>query len=78
MRIQFPARPLSRPARSGSAVVVILAMLGIMALLVAANTRTINWLRTEVRLVDQHQTARLAASATNQVVHPLVNPATAP
>ena len=81
MRIQFPARPLSRPARSGSAVVVILAMLGIMALLVAANTRTINWLRTEVRLVDQHQIARLAASATsatNEITHPPGNPATTP
>jgi hypothetical protein len=78
MKIHLPASHLSRPARSGSAVIVILAMLGIMALLVASNTRTVNWLRAEVRLVDQRQTARLAASATNDVTHPLVNPAPAP
>ena len=78
MRIHLPASHRPRPSQSGFVVIVILAMLAIMAILVASNTRTVNWLRAEVRLVDQHQTARLAASATNQVVHPLVNPATAP
>ncbi len=62
--------PPARHTRQGSAVIVILALLGIMTLLVAANTRTVNWLRAEVRLVDQLQTARLAASATNQVARP--------
>jgi len=78
MRIHLPVIRRSRPAQSGSAVVVILAMLAIMAILVASNTRTVNWLRAEVRLVDQRQTARLAASATNEVIHPLVNSAPAP
>jgi hypothetical protein len=55
-----------------------MVMVVIMAMLVASNTRTVNWLRGEVRLVDKHETARLAASATNQVSHPLPNPATAP
>jgi hypothetical protein len=45
-----------------------------MVLLVAANTRTIHWLRTEVRLVDQRQTARLAASAGNPVAGAISNP----
>ena len=62
--------PSARPTRQGSAVVVILALLGIMTLLVAANTRTVNWLRAEVRLVDQRQTARLAASTTNSAARP--------
>jgi len=78
MRIHLPASHRSRPARSGSAVVVILAMLAIMVILVTSNTRTINWLRAEVRLVDQRQTARLAASATNEITHPLLNSAPAP
>jgi len=78
MRIHLPASHRPRPARSGSAVVVILAMLAIMAILVASNTRTVNWLRAEVRLVDQRQIARLAASATNEVTHPLLNPSPAP
>jgi Tfp pilus assembly protein PilX len=65
MKIQ-PAqhRPARRPER-GSAVVVILALLAILVLLVAANTQTVRWARAEVRLVDQRQTARLAAGAAN-------------
>jgi len=78
MKIPFPNHLPSRPAQSGSAVVVILAMLGIMALLVASNGRTLNWLRSEVLLVDQRQTARLAASATNEVSQSPANPAPAP
>ena len=55
--------PPHRANQAGSAVIVMLAMLAVMALLVASNTRTINVLRTEVHLVDQRQTARLAAGA---------------
>jgi len=58
--------PARRPER-GSAVIVILALLGIILLLVAANTKTVQWVRAEVRLVDQRQTARLAAGTTNPV-----------
>jgi len=54
-------------SRQGSAVIVMLALLSIMVLLMMANTRTVNWLRAEIKLTDQQQTARLAASATNQV-----------
>jgi hypothetical protein len=51
--------------------IVILAFLSIMVLLVAANTKTVNWLRAEVRLVDQRQTERLAAGAASQVSAPI-------
>jgi hypothetical protein len=72
MNISTLSNHPSRHARQGSAVIAIMVMV------VASNTRTVNWLRGEVRLVDKHETARLAASATNQVSHPLPNPATAP
>jgi type II secretory pathway component PulK len=55
----------AQPSESGSAVIVILALLAVMVVVVTANTRTVNWLRNEVRLVDEHQTAQLAAGATN-------------
>ena len=56
------------PARQrGSAMILIVILLAIMVLLVTATTRTVYWLRAEVRLVDQRQTARLTASATNQL-----------
>jgi hypothetical protein len=57
-------RPARRPER-GSAVIVILALLAILVVLVAANTQTVRWARAEVRLVDQRQTARLAAGAAH-------------
>jgi hypothetical protein len=70
MKIIFPHSQRKSAAEQGSAVIVILAFLSIMVILVAANTKTVNWLRAEVRLMDQRQTERLAASATNQVSVP--------
>jgi hypothetical protein len=67
MKIQLPSSRPAPAARQGSAIIFILALLSIMLLLVAANTKTVSRVRQEVRLVDQRQTARLAASATNQV-----------
>ena len=55
-----------RKSPPGSAVVVVLAFLAIMVLLVASNTKTVNWLRAEVRLTDQRETARLGGSVTNR------------
>ena len=78
MKIQLPPSCPDHACRQGSAVIIILAMLATMTLLVASNTRTVNWLRTEVRLVDQHELARLNASATNQVTGPIVAPAATP
>ncbi len=58
--ILSPSRP-ARPARQGSAVIVVLALLAVMVLLVAANTQTVRWTRQEIKLVDERETARLAA-----------------
>ena len=49
----------------GSAVLVLLAFLTILLLLCAATARTISWSRQEIRLIEEHQLARLA-TATNQ------------
>jgi hypothetical protein len=67
MKTQLSHARRGKKSRQGSAVIVILAMLGIMVLLMAANTVTVNSLRKEIKLLDQRQTARLAASATNQL-----------
>ena len=71
MKTQLLHSQRAGASRQGSAVIVMLALLSIMVLLMMANTRTVNQLRAEVKLVNQHQTARLAASATNQVTAPL-------
>lgn len=54
-----------QPAQRGSAVLVLIVLLGLMVMLVAANTLTLICLRQEVRFVEKRQTERLAASATN-------------
>ncbi len=53
--------------RSGSAVIVVLALLAIMLVYVAANTKTLYHLSRELKLVERHQIHRLekAALATN-------------
>jgi hypothetical protein len=45
---------------------IVMILLGIVLVFVMANTATLNWLRRQVVLVDQHQSQRLAQSATNQ------------
>ena len=67
MKTQLSPVRRRQKCRQGSAVIVMLAMLGIMVLLMAANTATVSSLRREIKLVDQRQRARLAASATNQL-----------
>jgi hypothetical protein len=78
MKIHRPHTRRTPNPQSGSAVIVILVFLSIMVLLVAANTRTLGWLRTEVRLVDQQQTARLAAGAAHPVTGAISTPAPTP
>jgi hypothetical protein len=55
----------ARRRQRGSAVVVYLALLGIMVILSAANTNTLLHLHREMNLLDQRQIKRLNASATN-------------
>ena len=50
----------TRQDQHGSAVLVILILLGIMVIFVAGNTATVNWLRREVNVVDKQQVQRLA------------------
>ncbi len=78
MKINLPSSRSKSAPRQGSAIILILAFLGIMLLLVTANIKTLVWLRTEVRLVDQRQTARLAATATNQITGVISNVQPAP
>jgi Tfp pilus assembly protein PilX len=56
---------LRQRRQRGSAVVVYLALLGIMVILAAANSNTLLHLRRELNLLDQRQIKRLNASATN-------------
>ncbi|MHB8523166.1 MAG: hypothetical protein ACYDH9_20770 [Limisphaerales bacterium] len=57
-------RPLA--SDRGFAVLVLLVLLSIMLLLVAGNTRTVNLLRQELKLVEKRQVERLAIGATNR------------
>ncbi len=60
---------VSRPRRrqSGSAVIVVLALLVIMLIYVAGNLRTLSSLERELKLLERQQTRRLqvAEPATN-------------
>lgn len=49
--IQSPARPQER----GTAVIVVVVLLGIMMLYVAANIRSLSNLHTEIKQVEQEQ-----------------------
>lgn len=60
--IRFQAsRPRCR--QSGSAVIVVLALLAILLVYVAGNIRTLSNLGRELRLLERQQTRRLQAAA---------------
>ena len=70
---------LTKRRQGGMAVIVMLAVLSIMCIYIAANLRSLNRLERELKLVEQHQTRRLAAwSATNHVISTNTPPATQP
>ncbi len=54
----------SRPSQNGSAVLVVLALLGIMLALVAANAVSVHVLKGELQLLDHKQQHRLQTGAT--------------
>ena len=61
---RFPfqfARPRRR--QSGSAVIVVMALLAILLVYVAGNIRTLSNLGRELRLLERQQTRRLQAAA---------------
>lgn len=57
-------RKRNRNSQHGSAVLVLLAFLALMLIFCAATTRAIFTTRKELKLIEKHQLARLAA-ATN-------------
>jgi hypothetical protein len=76
MKTHFSISHRVRKARGGFAVLIVLILLGIMVVFVAANTATVNWLKRQVTVVDQHQTRRLALVSTNELhnVQSITNP----
>ena len=67
MKLPLVHSPRHRGHHSGSAVIVIMALLAIILVYVAANLRTLNVLGAELRLLEKQQTRRLqsATQATN-------------
>jgi hypothetical protein len=62
------AAPNPAPAgEGGSATVILIALLAIMVILVAANSKSLFLLHREVKLLEQQQVKRLDASQTNSV-----------
>ena len=63
---------VSRPRRrqSGSAVIVVLALLAIILVYVAGNLRTLNNLGRELKLVERQQIHRLQTAAQTTHVPP--------
>lgn len=61
----------SRRHETGSAVIIVLALLTILLIYVAGNIRTLNSLGRELRLLERQQTIRLehTATATNAPAH---------
>ena len=64
------ARP--QPRQSGSAVVVVLALLAILLVYVAGNIRTLANLGRELRLLERQQTRRLQTAALGTNASPAV------
>jgi len=61
MKISLHCQGRPQASQRGSAVVVVMALLSIMLMLAAANTVTLNWLKSEVRLVEKRQMMRTTA-----------------
>ena len=55
------SNPHSPRKQRGVAVIVVLAMLGIISLYIAANLRSLSQIKTEVKKVERHQLKQLAA-----------------
>jgi hypothetical protein len=49
----------------GSALIMLLGLIAMLLVVSAANNHSVTWLRRELRLVEQQQTKRLNAFATN-------------
>ena len=69
---------VSRPPRrqSGSAVIVVIALLALILIYVAGNLRTINSLGRELKLLERQQTRRLQAVSRSTNTPPAITIAT--
>ena len=59
---------LRNSRQQASAVIAVLALLGIVALYVLANARTLSRLKHDVKQIEQRQIQRLKAASTQSVV----------
>lgn len=78
-------RQSHRARNDGSAVVVMIALLGLMLVFVGANLKTLHFLKREIKLIDTRQVHRLerqhpaiASSGTNEISVPQRVPAGQP
>ena len=69
-----PASRLTHHRRSGSAVIVVLALLALIFLYLAGNLGTLHHLGRELKLLDQKQTLRLEPVSTNLLQKPKPKP----
>jgi hypothetical protein len=65
-----------RRRQSGSAVIVVFALLAIILVYVAANLRTINSLGRELKLLERQQTHRLQTISQRTNAPPAITPQT--
>ena len=69
------ATPIRR-RQSGSAVIIVMALLAIILVYVAGNLRTINSLGRELKLLEQQQTRRLQRATQTTNTPPTITVAT--
>ena len=73
---QVSVRTRCRRRQSGSAVIVVMALLAIILVYVAGNLRTLNNLGRELKLVERQQTCRLQRAAQTTNAPPAITVAT--
>ena len=72
MKRLCPHNSRSRRRQSGSAVIVVIALLAILLVYVAGNIRTLSNLGRELRLLERQQTRRLQGAALRTNLPPAV------
>lgn len=67
--------PIASRRNHGSAVVVMIVLLGLMLIFVFANVKTLHFLNRELKLIEKRQLQRLSATAhaTNHTAHVWTN-----
>ena len=73
---KFSGRTRCRRRQSGSAVIVVMALLAIILVYVAGNLRTLNNLGRELKLVERQQTRRLQRASQTTNAPPAITVAT--